>query len=117
MILSKDSILKANDLKTEEIKVPEWGAGGTVIVSTLTSKDRDEYESLMFDRDESKSAGSIRSWLAVRAIRTEDGRRMFTDEEAALLDEKSGVATTRIYEAAQRLNRITDADIEDLAKN
>ena len=40
--LTRDEILGADDLKTESVKVPEWG--GTVLVRELTGAERDEWE-------------------------------------------------------------------------
>ena len=39
MILNREQILAANDVKTRIVDVPEWG--GSVIVRGLTSLERD----------------------------------------------------------------------------
>ena len=48
MRLSRDDILKAEDLTTEEVDVPEWG--GTVLVRGLTGRERDEFEASVMVR-------------------------------------------------------------------
>ena len=40
-LLSKEAILAAQDLPSEDVEVPEWG--GTVRVRGLDGKGRDEY--------------------------------------------------------------------------
>jgi len=47
MTLNKEQILRADDLKTEEVDVPEWG--GSVRVRVLTGTERDAFESSIYD--------------------------------------------------------------------
>ena len=42
--LTKDAILKAEDLPTEKVPVPEWGPGQSVTVRTMSGDERDRYE-------------------------------------------------------------------------
>ena len=42
---------------------------------------------------------------------------MFTEKDVVKLGKKSSAALDRIFSAAQKLNRISDDDVEDLAKN
>jgi len=44
-LLSKTAILAANDLKSEDIEVPEWG--GAVRVRSFTGRERDAFEASM----------------------------------------------------------------------
>ena len=115
LILSKEDILKVNDLKTKKIKVPEWG--GDVIISVMTAADRDIFEMSMINADGSVSKESIRARVASLTLVDEQGNRLFTDKDLIALGKKSGTALTRVYDASQKLNRITDEDIEELAKN
>ena len=41
-LLSKTAILAENDLKSEDIEVPEWG--GAVRVRSFTGRERDTFE-------------------------------------------------------------------------
>ncbi len=45
-LLTKDDILGADDLATEDVEVPEWG--GCVRVRALTGTERDAFEAAMF---------------------------------------------------------------------
>ncbi len=47
----------------------------------------------------------------------ETGKRIFTDNQAANLGNKSAVALNRVFEVAQRINRLTDDDIKELEGN
>ena len=42
VLLTRDLILKADDIQTREVEVPEWG--GTVLIRALTGTERDAYE-------------------------------------------------------------------------
>jgi hypothetical protein len=130
MLLDKDAILKAEDLTTEECDVPEWG--GTVLVRALSGTERDSYESsCMQERPVLDARGkpikgrtemvrtlaNVRAKLVVRCIVDSDGSRLFTDTDAAALGEKSAAPLDRVFEVAARLSRLSEEDIEELAKN
>jgi len=51
-LLSKHDIMTVDDLKVEEVSVPEWG--GSVLVRTLTARERDEFESSTVDKKSGK---------------------------------------------------------------
>lgn len=114
-VLTKEQILQVNDLPKELVKVPEWD--GEVYVKTLTA---DEYaiwqQSIMANKDKLNLA-EMQMKLCVLTICNETGSRLFTDSEFALLGGKSAPAITRIFEVAQRLNKIGTKDIEELEKN
>ena len=44
--LCRETILNANDIKTEEVNVPEWG--GVVLVKSLTGSEKDKYEQSIY---------------------------------------------------------------------
>lgn len=118
MLLSKDDILKAEDLEREEVEVPEWH--GSVLVRALTGTERDAYEASMVSqrgKDVVRNMANIRAKLVARCCITEDGERMFTDQDANALGRKSAAALDRVFEVAARLSRLNEDDIEELAGN
>jgi len=114
-LLTKDQILAASDIKTEEVHVPEWG--GTVRVSTMTGEARDRFESACVTDDGKANVSNVRAKLVASSIVDEDGRLMFTDADIEQLGHKSAAALDRVFEVAQRLSRVSASDVEDLAKN
>jgi hypothetical protein len=117
-ILRKSEILKAPDIKSELVNVPEWG--GDVMVYGMTGSQRDEFESSIVEMKGSTQTlhmQNIRAKLCSLTIRDEDGRRMFDSDEVDELGAKSAQALQRIFEVAQRLSGLTSADVEGLAKN
>lgn len=116
-LLSRDQILDAVDLKTEEVQVPEWG--GSVLVRGLNGTERDAYENGLI-RMEGQSAKSnllnMRAKLVALCLVDEKGGRLFADTDIRALGRKSAAALERVYEVAARLSGLAtpehDADGE-----
>lgn len=114
MALTKEAILAANDLKQEIINVPEWG--GDVIIRTMTGEERDAFDSEMI-RDDKRSFKNIRARFLSLIICDDKGARLFDDKEISVLGKKSAAALDRLFTAGQKLNRLSNDDIEELAGN
>jgi len=117
-LLSKTAILAANDLKSEDIEVPEWG--GAVRVRSFTGRERDAFEASMVrgeGRDRKVDLTNMRARLVGLTVIDETGQRIFTDDEVDLLGAKSGAALDRIFAIAQKLNGLSGADVDELSKN
>lgn len=117
MSLTKEQILNANDLPVEEVEVPQWG--GSVFVRTMTASERDtlEGEQIAARKSGNTEFADIRARIGARCIVDADGKRLFSETEIGLLGQKSSAALDLIFEAAQRLNGMSDEDIEELEKN
>ena len=113
-MLSKEQILKANDLPTEEVEVPEWG--GSVLVRTMTGTERDKFETSLIDGKQ-KNLDNIRARLCAKCIVDDKGERLFEDTDVAELGKKSASALDRVFTAAQRLNGLSGEDVKELEKN
>jgi len=113
-ILTKDQILQADDKHTQEVEVPEWG--GRVIIKTLSGDERDQFEESIIRGDKRDFKG-IRAKLVALSAVDENGKRLFTFEEAKLLGEKSARALDRVFGAAQKLSGFTAKDMEELTEN
>ena len=117
-LLNKNQILKAEDLTTETVKVPEWG--GEVNVRTMTGTERDKFETSLIDskgKDISRNTANLRAKLLALCIVDKDGKRIFNDKEVDDLGGKSAKALDRLFGVAQKLNGIGEEDVEDLTKN
>lgn len=118
-ILGRTEILDAPDLNTETVEVKEWG--GAVIVRSMTGSERDAYEGDIFSlRGQGKgleyNLTNIRAKLCARTIVDESGDRIFTDSDILKLGMKSAAALDKVFAVAQRLSRLTQADVQDLAE-
>lgn len=119
MRLSKEDILKAEDLGTEEVEVPEWG--GSVLVRGMSGRERDAFE--VSGRDERTgqrrpdALSNIRAKLVARCVVDDDGKRLFSDSDVAALGEKSGAAIDRVFAVASRLSGMDDEDQEEMVRD
>ena len=126
----RELILSADDTMTENVACPEWAHDdwdGTVKVRGLTGTERDAFEAscqrIMPVRDGRGKEmvpvlDNIRAKLIVKCVLDpDDDTRLFSDQDANALGEKSGKVLDRLYDAAAKLSGISEADVEDLAKN
>ena len=114
-MLSREAILKTDDLPRELVQVPEWG--GDVYVSTLNGTQRDAFEQSMQGKKNKLNLDNVRARFAVLTLVDDKGVRLFTDADAKALGEKSAAALDRVFAVAQRLNGFSSQDAEDLAGN
>lgn len=112
MTLTREQILEADDLRMEEVMVPEWG--GTVWVRGMSGAERsmvEEYTASHPGRE------ALRAIVTATCTRNEAGERLFTLEDVEALNDKNGAALQRVFEAASRLSSMLPAAAEKLRKN
>lgn len=118
MPLSREEILGANDRKTRDVSVPEWG--GSVCVRALSGTERDAYEAgivqLRGDGTKLVNLKNLRGRLVSLACVDDEGNRLFSDEDAIALGDKSASALERVFEVARRLSGLSEDDVEELAE-
>lgn len=110
-VLTKEQILQAGDLKTQTIRVPEWG--GDVIVKTMTGKEREDYEVAV----RGTNNRNIMAHLCATCLVGGDGKPLFTLDDVDALAAKSGAALARVFQVVLKLNYMTGEDLEILEKN
>ena len=116
MRLSREDVLKADDLATEEVAVPEWG--GTVLVRGMTGRERDEFEASTLDqRTGRQNLANTRAKIVIRCVVDDDGNRLFDAADIDALGAKSGAALDRVFTAAARLSGLSGGDVEELTQN
>ncbi len=109
--LTRDAILRVEDLPLHEVAVPEWG--GMVLIRAMTGGERDRFEAA-WKQDPSSD---IRARLAQATLCNPAGDLIFKLEDVPSLSAKSSKALDRIFTAATIHNGITDRDVEELRKN
>jgi len=123
MLLTRDEILSADDLRSERVQVPEWG--GEVIVREMTGSQRDEWEGSVVRRVDDDEHGepkviidsvNMRAKLVALCVVGEDDKPLFTLDDVEALGRKSGKALDRVVDAAKTLSKIADSDLADLGK-
>lgn len=118
--LSKEQILHADDREYEEVDVPEWG--GKVMVRSMTGKERDKFEAstvVMKNGQQTPNLENLRARLISMCVVTEDRSALLFDSAAdvQVLGNRNTRALQRIFNACQRLNGITDDDIEEMTES
>jgi len=116
--LTRDTVLKAKDLLSEKVEVPEWG--GQVCVRCMTGTERDAFESEAYSfrgKDLQVNRENFRARLLVRTLADDKGERLFADSDLAALGGKSGKVLDRLFTIAMRINGLSREDVEELTKN
>ncbi len=124
-VLTAKEILAADDQPREWVAVPEWAPASTngeakdfgVYVSVMSGTDRDAFEASVVGDGKSRNMENFRSRVCARCIVDDKGKRLFADKDVVALGRKSGVALDRVWDKARKLNRMTEADMEELAGN
>lgn len=114
-ILTKEQILAADDVKRVKLEVPEWG--GEVYISTMSGTARDEFETGILSNAKGGKVGNARARLAASTITDELGNLLFTANDIEALGLKSQAALDRVVVESQRLNKLTNDDLEEAEKN
>jgi len=115
-MLTAEKILKSQDIhEPEKVDVPEWG--DHVYVRVMNGIERDRFELMVSKGMDKPSTANIRAALCVMTICDQSGKRLFTDNQAAHLGAKNSVALDRIFDVAQKINKLKQEDMDELEKN
>jgi len=112
--LSRDDILNAQDFRTDEVDVPEWG--GAVLVRELSAIEAENIGFDMADKegniDLSKAKGLAIRTVALGVIDAEH-RSVFTRKDVAALGERSRIAINRVATRIMQLSGMAPEPDED----
>lgn len=122
-LLNRASMLAEKDKPRKRLYVEAFG--GIVCMQEMKSIERDAYEASLVIKLRGKggkekrevTTHNIRAKLVCRMVIDENGARVFTDEDAALLGQLPAADMDRLWTAAQALSGVTEEDIEELAGN
>ena len=117
-LLTRQEILSIRDIRTEIVFVPEWG--GSVKIKAMTGKERDAWETALFQidgKDVKMNKENLRAKLVALTVVDEAGQRLFTEADVEALGSKSASALDRIYQASQKLSGLAPDDIKEMEKN
>lgn len=116
--LTREEILDVQDEQRAEVPVPEWG--GVVLVRGLTGKQRKKMSESILDpkgHASTRMAISLQIRLPALCMIDTSGKRLFSDEDVAALEEKSSAALKRVFDVAARLSGLSDDDVAEMTKN
>lgn len=110
--LSREAILSADDIPTEDVPVEEWS--GVVRVRALTGAERDKFEAAIAGNGRTMNLSNLRAKFCAACMVTEAGEPLFGTADVAELGKKSAAALDRVFTVGRRLSGLSDADVEEL---
>lgn len=117
-LLSRDAILSADDIKTQDVEVPEWG--GTIRLRAMTGTERDKLEASTVQTRGGKASMNMlnfRARLVAACAVDESGQRLFiSDEDVKRLGNKNAAALNRVAEVASQISGMSESDVEELTE-
>lgn len=114
MALTAEQILAASDADLLKVRVKEWG--GEVFVRVMSVKERDAYERMWIGKRDT-GVENFRAEYLARVLCDESGKLLFSRDQIDALSEKSGAVMGKLFDKALKHNNMTEADVEELAKN
>lgn len=115
--LSREDILKVQDILIEKVEVPEWS--GSVHVKGLTASERSAMISKLTQKKGKNSSinmDRLREELAVVSICDEGGKLLFKKNDVSALSEKSASAMERVFKVSSKLSGLGSDDVEELTE-
>ncbi len=106
MALTREQILAARSRrKPIPLEVPEWG--GTVYIKVLSAGDQVEMSS------NGHKDAELPVWLLAGCLVSEDGERLFTDEDVPGLLEEEFPIIMRVFSEAARHNGLSTKELDE----
>lgn len=119
--ITRAEILAAKDLKRERVDVPDWGDGAYVFVRTLMAWEKDHVDEVAWRRNGASTERNFDNYRALfltYALVDDSGAQIFAPiEDAKALGEKSSAVLQVLWDAAVRLNRMREQDIQEIVGN
>lgn len=120
-LLNRDGLLAKEKLEVEKV---DLGKGDFVYVRQMTGRERDKFEQSLIKENKNAEGGyekaldDFRAKLAVVTCCDENGNALLKPEEYPTLSQNMSAARLeRIVNVAQKLNKISEEDKENLVKN
>lgn len=110
-LLNRDAILKAQDVATKEVSIPEWG--GSIRVRSMTVAERNEFARRVASSEEKTSVGA---WLVTMLAVDGDGKSLFKPEDVSELEKRNAKAIDAVVNAILEINRIGDKEVAEAEK-
>jgi len=116
-------ILAAPDATQEPltpVEAPEWGLPGGLFVRVMSGTERDAWESSLVGgtgKNRKADLANIRAKLVATCLCDAAGGRVFMQADVVALGRKSSKPLDRIFSVCQKVNGLSDDDVDELAKN
>ena len=111
----RDIILKSNDIELERVYVKKWKC--EVYIKQLTGDEQDIFEKERLNEDGTFNLHNFRARLVSMCLCDKEGKNIFKPEHIPELSKKNGAVLNNLVDKINKVNLITQDDIEILAKN
>jgi len=116
----RGKILAADDRPRHRIETPEWSEAGVDHVwwRVPTLHQSDSLGASITDEKRNKTnLVDFRAKYLVMGLEDDSGNRIFRDEDASALAEKSTVVLSRLFTECQKFGAINEENLEELKKS
>lgn len=120
-LLDRKSLLAKEKLEVTKV---DLGDGNYVFVRQMTGRERDRFEQSLIKENKNAEGGyektleDFRAKLAVCTVSDEDGNLILQPGDFGILSQNMSAAKLeKIINTAQRINKISEDDKENLVKN
>ncbi len=114
-----DKIRDAEDIARVLCEVPEWGV--EFYLYSMSGAERERYEEHLYrarSADGKISMSGLRARVIIACARDEDGKRLFDDQHASMLQNKSGAVLDRIANQALKVSGLVDdSELKEMEEN
>ena len=112
----RKKILAAQDIKNEQVYIPEWDV--TIEVRTMTGTQRAQVIKTAVDEKGNINTDSIYPELLIATcFDPNTSKPIFTEKDKTALNNKSGAVLERLGQIAMTLSGLTKESIEEAEKN
>ena len=110
--LTIEDIQKADDIKTQDVELPEWG--GSVKVCGMSGRMRGNLENKIAAN---APHSDVKMMVVLDCTLNADGSKMFGSKDRGWLQEKAAGPIEKIFEAACKLSGIGEGAVEEAEGN
>jgi hypothetical protein len=128
-LLKRENAVAAIRFEKIQVDVTEWGEVDPetgkqketfVYVRELSAREKDQFEAGLVSLRGTKhklNLDNLRARMAVLVCCDAESKAIFSQDDVGWLTDRGCRPLTRIYNAAKRLNELSDEDEEELLKN
>lgn len=115
IILTREDIIKFDDIEMEVMTIPEW-KGGKIGVVVMNCGERQRFQLEMGRPDDTVPINLMENLVARTVVNPETKEKLFTLKDIEALSRKSSQVVGRIFAVSARINGLTIEASEDLKK-
>ncbi len=120
----RESIIQSNDLRREEVDVPEWNLSDKIFIRELNGGERNDIEEIATkiflnkDADEKDiEEHPLKFKMLIYTLCDANGDAIFSMDDVDILKKKNGKVIDRLFNKSMQVSGIREEDQEQEIKN